>query len=555
MRSKLLFLFVLSLLTSIVQAQTFTNPILAGGYPDPSVCYVDGTFYMANSSFEYFPGLPIHKSKDLVNWDLIGHGLNREEQVNGAINLLDVQANGGIYAPSFRYFDGTFYLVTTNVYKDPETKKTGATSFILTAENPEGPWSNPHLIEGAPGIDPDIFFDDDGTVWYIGMHEPKNKAFDGEREIWIQELDVNNFSLKGERHFLWRGACGGVWAEGPHVYKKDNNYYLMIAEGGTSYNHAVMVAKSDRIQGPYTANKRNPILSARQLSYDNWINSTGHGDLIELADGRWYVVLLGIRGDLNRRSNMGRETHIAPVIWEREPYDTKYLWPVIAPETGKIERLNPQIFSTVTSQKSTSFKDDFDKKALDLQWTFVRVPMSRMYELNNEQNEMRLYAHPNIISPRKRAHFMGIKQTESDFEFSARMRFSPKKNNVDVGLVLFQKDNNYIQYTIRKQQEKYVLQVSMKLPNELVVRQEQIKNYTGTITLSVSSKENQYHYHYSIDNSESILFASTEAHHLLSKGFTGAHLGVYATSNGQTTTDYVDIEWVNYQANKRDLNK
>jgi xylan 1,4-beta-xylosidase len=553
MRSKLLFLFVLSLLAPIVRAQTFTNPILAGGYPDPSVCYVDGTFYMANSSFEYFPGLPIHKSTDLVNWELIGHGLNRRNQVNGAINLLDVQANGGIYAPSFRYHDGTFYLVTTNVYKDSETKKSEAISFILTAENPEGPWSNPHIIEGAPGIDPDIFFDDDGTVWYIGMHEPRDKAFDGEREIWIQELDVNNFSLKGERHYLWRGACGGVWAEGPHIYKKDNNYYLMIAEGGTSFNHAVMVAISDQIQGPYTANKRNPILSSRQLSYDNWINSTGHGDLIELADGRWYVVLLGIRGDLNRRSNMGRETHIAPVIWEREPYGTKYLWPVIAPKTGKIERLNPHIFSNVASQKSTSFIDDFDEKILNPQWTFVRAPMSQMYELN--KSALRLYAHPNIISPRKSAHFMGIKQTESDFELTARMRFSPKNNNVNVGLVLFQKDNNYIEYTIAKQEEKYVLKLSMKLPNELIVREEQLKNYAGIIEFSVTSKENQYHYYYSIDNLEAVLFASTEAHHMLSKGFTGAHLGVYATSNGNATTDYVDIEWVNYQANKRYLNK
>ncbi len=146
------------------------------------------------------------------------------------------------------------------MYKDPETKKTGATSFILTAENPEGPWSNPHLIEGAPGIDPDIFFDDDGTVWYIGMHEPKNKAFDGEREIWIQELDVNNFSLKGERHFLWRGACGGVWAEGPHIYKKDNNYYLMIAEGGQVITMLSWLPKATAFKDPIRQTNEIPFL-------------------------------------------------------------------------------------------------------------------------------------------------------------------------------------------------------------------------------------------------------------------------------------------------------
>ena len=147
-------------------------------------------------------------------------------------------------------------------------------------------------------------------------------------------MNPNSFQLIGQRFFVWRGACGGVWAEGPHIYKKDGNYYLIIAEGGTSFNHSIMVAVSDTITGPYVSNERNPIFSSRHLSYDNWVHSTGHGDLIELEDGRWYVVMLGIRGDVKRKSNMGRETFIAPVSWEREPYvwkERKILWPVNAP--------------------------------------------------------------------------------------------------------------------------------------------------------------------------------------------------------------------------------
>ena len=299
-----------------LNAQTFKNPILAGGYPDPSICRVGDEFIMANSSFEYFPALPIHKSKDLVNWELVGHGLNRLEQVSGQINLTDVQSNGGIYAPTIRYNNGKYHIVTTNVYYDELKQRSTATNFIITSSKPEGPWSNPIVIKGAPGIDPDIFFDVDGRVWYTGMHQPSYPTFSDEKEIWIQELNPNSFQLIGQRFFVWRGACGGVWAEGPHIYKKDGKYYLIIAEGGTSFNHSIMVAVSDTITGPYVSNERNPIFSSRHLSYDNWVNSTGHGDMVELEDGRWYIVMLGVRGDVKRKSNMGRETFIAPVSWE-----------------------------------------------------------------------------------------------------------------------------------------------------------------------------------------------------------------------------------------------
>ena len=301
---------------------TFTNPIISGGYPDPSICRVDEDYYMVNSSFEYYPGLPLHHSKDLVNWQLVGYGLHRPEQVSTVVNLIDVQSDGGIHAPTLRCRDGMFYIITTNVYTpDGVGQTTEFVNFIITAENIEGPWSEPHVIEGAPGIDPDIFFDEDGRVWYAGTHSPEKPNFPGEGEIWLQELDLENWQLTGERHLLWRGACGGVWAEGPHIYKRDGRYYLMVAEGGTSFNHAVVIAVSDEITGPYLSNPRNPILSSRHLSYDNWVHSTGHADLLELSDGRWYMVALGIRGDEDRLSNMGRETHLVPVVWEREPFE------------------------------------------------------------------------------------------------------------------------------------------------------------------------------------------------------------------------------------------
>ncbi|MFY0672764.1 MAG: glycoside hydrolase family 43 protein [Bacteroidia bacterium] len=264
---RILFFVILAFITNktFSQENTFTNPILPGSHPDPSICFDGEYFYIVNSTFEIYPGLPIHKSKDLINWELIGYGLHRESQCSGAVNLVDVQSDGGIHAPTIRYNNGLFHIITTNVYYNEETKKTDFVNFIITAENAAGPWSEPHVLEGAPGIDPDIFFDDDGKVWYVGTHSPDNPNFSGEGEIWLQQIDLENWRLVGERSYLWRGACGGVWAEGPHMYKRNGFYYLMIAEGGTSFNHAVMIAVSDNIKGPFISNDRNPIFTTRHL--------------------------------------------------------------------------------------------------------------------------------------------------------------------------------------------------------------------------------------------------------------------------------------------------
>ena len=538
-----------------LNAQTFKNPILAGGYPDPSICRVGNEFIMVNSSFEYFPALPIHKSKDLVNWELAGHGLNRLEQVSGQINLIDVQSNGGIHAPTIRFHNGKYHIITTNVYYDEIKQRATATNFIITSSKPEGPWSNPIIIKGAPGIDPDIFFDDDGRVWYTGNHQPLDPTFNGETEIWMQELDPNSFQLIGQRFFVWRGACGGVWAEGPHIYKKDGNYYLLIAEGGTSFNHSIMVAVSDTISGPYVSNERNPIFSSRHLSYDNWVHSTGHGDLVELEDGRWYVMMLGVRGDVKRKSNMGRETFIAPVSWEIEPYDwkeRKIVWPVIAPQTGKILKNNPMIFSETTPNKETYFVDNFNDTNLGLAWNRRRAPMQKMIDLASNPGSLRLYTNHNKLQERKRANFTGIKQTESDFSFETKMTFSPTSDSDEAGIAIVQKDNNFLSLTLKQSSDDIALE--LKLMNEIqtsIASKKIDYNSKQPIQLKVESFNNKYHFYYALENQKFQLLAEAAANHLLSHGYTGAHIGLYATSNGQMSTGYVDFDRVEYNSVKK----
>ncbi|PWE00595.1 glycoside hydrolase family 43 protein [Marinilabilia rubra] len=531
---------------------SFVNPIIPGGFPDPSICKVDDTFYIVNSSFEYFPGLPIHKSKDLINWELIGYGLHREEQCTNEVNLVDVQSNGGIHAPTIRYSNGRFYIITTNVYYNEADQTTHFVNFIITAENPEGPWSDPHVLKGAPGIDPDIIFDDDGRVWYVGTHSPENPNFEGEGEIWLQEIDMDNWELTGPRHYLWRGACGGVWVEGPHMYKRDNRYYLMVAEGGTSFNHAVMIAVSDSITGPFLSNERNPILTSRHLSYDNWVHSTGHADLIELNDGRWYMVALGIRGDEDRASNMGRETHLVSVQWEKEPFpwkETQYEWPVAAPQTGRVERFNPVPFDATFQKRNPGFIDNFGYEKLKLAWNFRRVPTSNMYSLSDNKGHLRLYTHPNVIKERGRASLMGFRQTESDFEYQAKMNFHPKSNNSEAGICLFQKDDNYFTLTVVKENNKYMLQLKLAEPNSKprILKKQEIPNYSKEITFMVKSENHSYLFYYSLNGAEFNLIEQTKANYILSKKYTGAYLGVYATSNGANSQDYADFDWVNYK--------
>ncbi len=558
----LLLLFLLLPLFLEGQQKTFINPIIPGGHPDPSICRVGDDYYIVNSTFEYFPGLPIHHSKDLVNWELIGYGLHREDQCNGVVNLVDVQQNGGIHAPTIRYHDGLFYIITTNVYTPTDkTKPTEMVNFIITAKDPAGPWSAPHHIEGAPGIDPDIFFDDDGKVYYVGTHDTGRPNANGIGEIWVQELDLANWKLKGERHSVWRGACGGCCVEGPHIYKEHGKYYLLVAEGGTSHHHAVMMAASDKITGPYESNPRNPILTVRHLSKNNWVTSVGHADMVELPDGRWYMVALGKRSDVESASNMGRETHLIPVVWEpaiarwqqvsKDKWEpVEYLWPVCAPETGTVERITPLPFADKPQYYNDAFKDNFDAEVLHPEWNFRRVPQKGTYSLTDKKGHLRLFLKPETFHLRGQFSLMGIRQKESEFAYAAKMNFQPAKDKAEAGISIYQQDNNYVNFTIAKEGSQTMLKLTVKGRDQdlAILKKEFLKNYEGNILFQLISKNNQYQYRYSLDGGQSFsLFAETADNLVICKGYIGTNIGVYGTSNGTATKEYADFDWVSYQ--------
>ena len=533
---KLLILFFQIFVFLAAKEGFFINPVISGAHPDPSICRAGDDYYIVNSSFEYFPGLPIHHSKDLVNWELIGHGLHREDQCNGDMNLLDVQSDGGIHAPTIRYHKGTFYIITTNVYNSGDGKPGLMRNFVITAKDPSGPWSEPHIIEGAPGIDPDIFFDTDGKVYFTGTHSPGDMNANGIGEIWIQELDIKKWKLTGDRKTVWDGVFG-CCTEGPHIYKEHGLYYLLVAEGGTGKNHAVMMAASKDIFGPYEENQRNPVLTTRHVTNDYFVNSTGHADMIQLADGRWYMVSLGKRNDLDGDANMGRETYLIPMKWEptivkwQQVSETKwepvrYLFPVAAPLSGKVERFFPLPFAEKPQYINNSYIDDFTSKNLNLKWTFIRVPQENTYSLNDNPGYLRLYP-----------------------KTTTKMNFMPKNNKVESGIIHYQKERNYLASVVYKVGKKFFLEQRLKEKDKKLVslKKVSLKKYNGSIIFKTISRKDEYTFYYSLDDGENFTYLSSlDALKLLDRNYTGALLGMFATSNGKKTKDYADFDWIRY---------
>ena len=253
----------------------FRNPIIPGYNPDPSITRVGDTFYLVNSSFEFFPGVPIRESKNLVNWAFTGYVLDRESQ----LPLDGSRPSGGIFAPTIRYHDGMFYMITTNVNLMP----TGHPNFIVHAEDPAGPWSEPAWISQV-GIDPSIFFDDDGSCWYTGTGDDGN----GRQGIVCFKLDPMTGEILSDKKIISHGS-GGKCPEGPHLYKKDGWYYLMLAEGGTEFGHMETIGRSRTIDGPYEFCPNGPILTARDDNGNGSpIQCTGHADIVDDANGNWW---------------------------------------------------------------------------------------------------------------------------------------------------------------------------------------------------------------------------------------------------------------------------
>ncbi|WP_336626586.1 MULTISPECIES: glycoside hydrolase family 43 protein [unclassified Microbacterium] len=343
------------------------NPILDGCHPDPSICRVGDEYYLATSSFEYLPGIPIHRSKNLVDWEIVGHAIDRPDQ----LDLSGLPGSRGLYAPSLRHHDGRFVVVCTLVGAEGDTSDRRLGHFVVTAQDPAGPWSDPVWIEGAGGIDPSVTFVD-GRVWLCGTRLAEPGRWSGQTDVWLVELDPDSFQTLSEPVVIWQGAMiGAVWAEGPHLYPRPGGGWMLVAaEGGTSRDHAVCVAYADEITGPYRPDLANPRLSHRDLGNEAEIVDVGHADLVEGPDGRWWATVIAVHAENGANGLLGRQTHLVPVGWE----DGR---PLFAPGVGRVERTlaDDALPDRAASEESAGFRDDFDEAVLAREWTAVgRMP-------------------------------------------------------------------------------------------------------------------------------------------------------------------------------------
>ena len=319
-------------------ANAITNPVVPGFHPDPSICRAGTDYYLACSSFEYFPGVPIFHSRDLVHWTQIGNVLDRPSQLYLPPGTT---SSAGIYAPTLRHHDGRFWLITTNV--------SGEGNLLFTAADPAGPWSDPIRAPGVAGIDPDLAWDTDGTCWC---------TFAGIFQIRIDPYTGRSF---GSPVRTWSGTPGAKAPEAPHLYRIGNYWYLLIAEGGTERCHSASIARGSTPTGPFEPCPANPILTHRGTEHP--IQNTGHGDLVQAPDGSWQMVVLGVRprGGTPGWHVLGRETFLAPVSWVDD-------WPVVGDLTTDIPTppwpLQPGARDPV--------RDDFDLSELHPRWISPR---------------------------------------------------------------------------------------------------------------------------------------------------------------------------------------
>lgn len=536
----------------------FTNPVLAGFYPDPSVCRVGSDYYLVNSSFAYFPGIPVFQSKDLVNWHLIGHVMDRAAQLN-----LDSQGvSRGLFAPTIRFHEGVFYVTCTQV-------DIGG-NFVVTAQSPQGPWSDPVWVPEINGIDPSMFFDDDGKAYILYNSIPPDDTplYDGHRTIRMYEFDTAMLTVMGTEHILVNGGTDisikPVWIEAPHIFKKDGYYYLIAAEGGTGDQHSEVVFRSRVVQGPYVPFERNPILTQRHLDpkREAPITSVGHADFVQIESGDWWAVFLGCRPYPPVQAgfyNTGRETFLAPVRWKNG-------WPVITSGEETVHyRYELPVPSTATSKVRYSgnftVRYNFDSEPLHSHWVFLRTPHEKWYDLKTRKGYVALKLRPETCAGRMNPSFLGHRQQHLRGSASTSMLCAPAAENEKAGITIFQNETHFYFLCKSVTDHEPVVQLFRSVPArdvdnrmELLAEQRLTKEERKqSLRLTIEAHGNTYAFLYGVGGKHlRVLKDSVDATFLSTKiagGFVGCIYALYATSLGEATNTRAYFDWFEYTGN------
>ena len=553
-------IFCLLLLTGNSVAQNkmeYENPILSGFYPDPSICRVGDDYYLVNSTFAYFPGIPVFHSRDLVNWKLIGYVIDRPDQ----LNYDSLGVSRGIFAPAIRYHNGTFYVTCTFV--------DAGGNFVCTAKDPAGPWSKPVWLPQVSGIDPSLFFDTDGKAYLVHNSVPPEgkPLYQGQRTIRMCSFDTARLRVANDEKILVNGGTDikekPIWIEGPHIFKVDGYYYLICAQGGTAEGHSEVVFRSKDVWGPYVSYEGNPILTQKDLSPDraNPITCTGHADFVETQEGTWWAVFLGCQPYLPYEKdyyNTGRETFLAPVTW-------KDGWPTIIPHGREVSHHYPyplqpaEVKGELRYSGDIEYADNFDSKSLDLNWEFLRAPHEKWYSLTEKPGWLAMKLRPETISEKMNPSFIGRRQQDAHSSASTAMEFTPRADNEKAGLIVFQNETHFY-YLCKSMNDGHPFVELYRSADtdqpgdgmELIGSQMlDGSSSDGAIDLRIKSLGSSYSFLYrttpgdwkSLKENVDASFLSTK----VAGGFVGCFYALYATSIGKPSENSAYYDWFKYK--------
>jgi len=516
----------------------FYNPVLLGCYPDPSITRKGNDYYLVNSSFVMFPGVPVFHSNDLVNWKQIGHVLESKSQ----LRVAELGISRGVYAPTIRYnpHNDMFYMITTQVAGS-------LGNMVVKTKDPFKGWSEPYKLNFG-GIDPSMFFDDDGKAYVVhnDAPDPGEKLYEGHRVIKIWEYDLENDQvIEGSDKIIVDGGVDisekPIWIEAPHIYKKDGRYYLMCAEGGTGGWHSEVIFVSDHPKGPYTPAPGNPILSQRYLDKQraNRIEWAGHADLTIGPDGKYYGVFLAVRPNEKDRVNTGRETFILPVDWSGDfPVFINGLIPM-EPKLKMPEGVvNKKGADGYFQSGNFTFREDFSSEHLDDRWIGLRGPREDFITVTEKGLQIDPF-EVNIKEVRP-ASILFYRQQHKTFSFITTLDYRPGSEKDLAGITCLQNEkSNYVFGITKTEGEYYILLERNAWPGRRgehrseILASEKIE-LKGAVKLKVAANGDNYSFSYALNDEDFRNIGGVVSGDILSTdvagGFTGAMIGLYATS-------------------------
>ncbi|MDB6248386.1 glycoside hydrolase family 43 protein [Lactobacillus amylovorus] len=503
---------------------SYQNPIIRGMHPDPSVVRVDDTYYLANSTFEYYPGVTVMTSKDLLNWKTMGGVATVPEQAD----LRKSKSNEGIFAANIRYHDGYFYVITTNFAEFKTFIIRGKLNSDARIE-----WEKSRVEIDVPGIDPDIYFEDGHTyVQFTGYIDDK-----GTKAIRQVEIDLTTGKILDGPKILTYGT-GGRDVEGPHILKKDGWYYLLVAEGGTGEGHMITIFRSKELWGPYESNPDNPIFTNRDRANEA-IQNVGHGDLFTDPDGNWWLVCLGTRPasvGFKQITNLGRETLLYPVEWKKG-------WPVInnGVPTEKVDLTDfPQHAVTLSNeQKINNFVDDFSEDKLHPEWLTLRNDLGENLAIAN--NSLILKGNELTISDLSTASFVGLRQTEHEETFEVKLNDEKSQlNGGSFGIASLIDAENHAALMIQKSENGFDVYRDQQIADIKLNEKIGHLDKTPTSFKLVNTKETKV---FSVSDGEKEVSFTTDAIHLSNQAIaalnTGDIEGLYARNEAVMAIDEV----------------